>query len=208
MSAGKAIPHADALAAAVSLRMSLEDVCERIEVAGSLRRRKPEVHDLELVAIPRVEDEVVAGLWGDTAPVDRLGERIADLISDGIIRPRDVEIHRRDGSVEIGQRMGSAYRALEYDGMPVDLFTTDAERWGCIYALRTGPGDWNTRLVTDCKRWFRSVSDGRVLHLGRPVPTPEESDFFRALGVPWLDPWDRTVDRLTFDPSLFREAAS
>ncbi len=104
-------------------------------------------------------------------------------------------------------RMGDRYKALLYRGIPVDLFITDAERWGCILALRTGPGDWNARLVTDCKRWFRRVEDGRVLHLGRAVPTPEEADFFAALGVAWVDPWDRRVEALRFDPELLRAAS-
>lgn len=208
MSAGAAIPYIDARASAVALRMLLEPACDRIEIAGSVRRRKPEVHDIEIVAIPRVEQEVGADLWGTSVTFDRLERLITDdLIPSGVLMPRPVEVHRADGSVEVSRRMGSAYRAMAYHGMPVDLFTTDADAWGCILALRTGPGDWNTRLVTDCKRYFRSVAGGRVLHLGRPVPTPEESDFFRALGVPWLDPWERRVDRLLFDPDLLREGA-
>lgn len=208
MSAGAAIPYIDALAAAAALRMLLSDACDRIEIAGSLRRKKPEVHDLELVAIPKIEDEVGADLWGQTVRVNRLATLISDLVASGNIAPRPVAIHRKDGSIETGRRMGSAYMALVYQGLPVDLFITDAERWGCIFALRTGPGDWNTRLVTDCKRYFRSVADGRVLHLGRPVPTPEESDFFAALGVTWLDPWERNVDSLRFDRDLLREERS
>lgn len=207
MSAGAAIPYIDALAAAVALRMLLEDACERIEIAGSVRRRKPEVHDIEIVAIPLVEDEIGADLWGSSVRVDRLERLIVDdLAPAGVLTARPVEVHRADGSVEVSRRMGSAYKALVYHGIAVDLFITDPERWGCIYALRTGPGDWNTRLVTDCKRYFRSVADGRVLHLGRPVPTPEEADFFRALGVPWLDPWDRRADALRFVPELLRGA--
>jgi hypothetical protein len=73
-----------------------------------------------------------------------------------------------------------------------------------IFALRTGPGDWNTRLVTECQRYFRRVAGGQVLHLGRPVPCPEEADFFRALGQPWVDPADRHVDRVRIDPELLR----
>ena len=84
----------------------------------------------------------------------------------------------------------------------VDLFITDAEHWGCIYALRTGPGDWNTKLVTDCKRIFRRVEGGRVLHMGKPIPTPEEEDFFRALGQPWVEPWDRAPERIRIDAAI------
>ena len=209
MSAGEPIRWAEAHAVAEQLVGELADACERIEIAGSIRRRKGEVHDIEIVAIPRVEERGGEDLWGEAMPtrVDLLRVGIGNGIDMGYLAAREVPIHRRDGTVETGQRMGDAYKALVYRGMPVDLFITDPERWGCIFALRTGPGDWNARLVTDCKRYFRAVADGRVTHLGRPVPTPEEEDFFRALGVPWVDPWDRSVERLRFDPALLAAVA-
>jgi DNA polymerase/3'-5' exonuclease PolX len=200
VSSGDAILWPEANAAAMRLAAMLADACERVEVAGSVRRRKAVAHDLELVAIPR--REVRGGLWGDADEVDLLAERLTALRADGIAALRDVEVRRLSGATEVQKRDGQAYKALVFEGMAVDLFITDAERWGCIFALRTGPSDWNTRLVTDCKRYFRSVADGRVLHLGKPVPTPEEPDFFRALGIPWLDPWERQLDRLTFDRNL------
>lgn len=206
MSAGEPIRWAEAQAVATELVGELADACARIEIAGSIRRRKGEVHDLEVVAIPATAERLGADLWGGSVTVDLLEERIAELIGCDRLVPRAVEVRRRDGSVELSRRMGSAYKALVYRGMPVDLFITDADRWGCILALRTGPGDWNTRLVTECKALLRRVEDGRVLHLGRVVPTPEEADFFAALGVPWVDPCDRTVDRLRFDRELLRGA--
>jgi DNA polymerase/3'-5' exonuclease PolX len=197
VSGGDPIPYGVARRAATALRDLLLPACERIEIAGSVRRQKPVVHDLEIVAISR--SEARGGLWGDADEVDLLGERLRSLREEGLIALRSVEVRRATGEVEVQTRDGAAYKALAFDGLPVDLFITDAERWGCIFALRTGPGDWNTRLVTDCKRYFRAVADGRVLHFGKPVPTPEEADFFRALGVPWLDPWERHVDALRFE---------
>lgn len=205
MSQGRALRWAEAHAVATELVGLLADACERIEIAGSIRRRKGEVHDIELVAIPATGVAVLEGLFTDeTRDFDRLAARVDHLVTEGRLAPRAVEIHRRDGSIETGQRMGDAYKALVYRGVPVDLFTTDAERWGVIFALRTGPGDWNTRLVTECQRYFRRVAGGQVLHLGRPVPCPEEADFFRALGQPWVDPADRHVDRVRIDPELLR----
>jgi DNA polymerase/3'-5' exonuclease PolX len=210
VSAGQAIRWAEAHAVATELVGTLADACERIEIAGSIRRRKGEVHDIEIVAIPRFAERPGEDLWGNAMPtrVNRLESAIASGQDMGALAKRPVERHRKDGTVDVGTTYGPAYKALVYRGMPVDLFITDAERWGCIFALRTGPGDWNTRLVTDCKRWFRRVEDGRVLHLGRPVPTPEETDFFRALGVPWVDPADRSVERLRFDAELLAAGAT
>ena len=41
--------------------------CDRIEVAGSVRRGKPEVGDIEVVCIPRT---TVSGLFGDIVERD------------------------------------------------------------------------------------------------------------------------------------------
>jgi DNA polymerase/3'-5' exonuclease PolX len=199
MSAGVDIPLEDARAAAEDLRALLAPACDRIEIAGSVRRRRPVVHDIELVAIPRVIDRAVEGLlFTRLHPVDMLKERVDDLLSSDLapLAARKVENHRRDGSLDVQEKLGSAFKALTWHDIPVDLFITDAERWGCIFALRTGPGDWNARLVTDCRKVNRSVAGGRVLHLGKPVPTPEEADFFRELGQPWIDPWERRVERV------------
>ena len=196
MSQGQPIPLPVARGIADELRDLLAPACERIEIAGSIRRRKPEVRDIEIVAIPRFE-QVTTGLFEDVAhQVDMLHAQIAGLIGVDQLGSRRVEVHRRYGSVETQERMGERYKALVYRDLPVDLFTATAETWGCIFALRTGPGDWNTKLVTDCQRFFRRVDGARVLYLGKPVPTPTEEEFFAALGQPWVDPWERSVERV------------
>lgn len=48
--------YADARAIAERLIERLSPSCERIEVAGSVRRQQPFVHDIELVAVPRFEE--------------------------------------------------------------------------------------------------------------------------------------------------------
>lgn len=196
MSQGQPIPLPVARGIAGELVDLLAPDCERIAIAGSIRRRKPMVGDIEIVAIPRFE-QVTTGLFEDvTHQVDMLHAQLAELIGTGVVGSRSVEVHRRDGSVETQQRMGERYKALVYRDLPVDLFMADRDTWGCIFALRTGPGEWNTKLVTDCQRFFRRVEGARVLHLGRPVPTPEEPDFFAAVGQPWVEPWERSIERV------------
>jgi DNA polymerase/3'-5' exonuclease PolX len=200
MSAGVDVPLATADLVAADLLDLLVPGCSRIQIAGSVRRRKAIVHDIEIVAIPRIGQRVKAGLFGDeTEPVNMLEEEVTDHLVAGTLSLRPVENHRADGSVDVQEKNGPAFKALVFDGIPVDLFITDVDRWGCIFALRTGPGDWNVRLVMDCKRINRRVAEGRVLHLGKPVPTPEETDFFRELGQPWLEPWERSVERIAID---------
>ena len=62
MSGGQPVPLAAARAVAAALRELLEPACARVEIAGSIRRRKAKVGDLELVASPRLIQEPVGEL--------------------------------------------------------------------------------------------------------------------------------------------------
>lgn len=201
MSQGKPVPWAVAHAIAQALVVRLEPGCERIEIAGSLRREKPHVRDIEIVAVPRFAERAGDDLWATEATHDLLEERIAELISYGVVTPRPVENHRADGTIDTQHKLGPAFKALQSEGLPVDLFIVrPPATWGCIFALRTGPGDWNTKLVMDCKAIGRRVAGGQVERWASDhwaaVPTPEERDFFAALGQPWVEPRDRTPARI------------
>lgn len=215
MSQGRSFPHAEALATALRIVRDLRPACERIEIAGSVRRGKPEVHDIEIVVAPRWESRSIGDLWCTPVEVDVFEEHLAGLIDSGALRPRAVVIHRANGSVEEGSRLGTAYKALETGtAVPVDLFVVrPPAQWGVIYALRTGPGRWNTKLVTDCKAISRRVRAGQVEAwrggVGRwePVPTPEEEDFFRELGQPWVEPAARDVALVRIQRAIAEGAA-
>lgn len=204
MSAGKPIPLAEASAVAGELVAALAPGCERIAIAGSIRRQKPQVHDIELVAMPRVRAVSDGSLWGTTVDVDLLEETLGRMLRAGGIARRAVTLHRADGSSEASHRMGPRYKALVYGGLPVDLFVVrPPAEWGVVFALRTGPGDWNTRLVTDAHRYLRAVEGGARLRAGgRYIACPEEEDFFTAIGQPWVDPPDRRVDRVDLRKDL------
>lgn len=188
----------DARRAAEKLQGALASSCERIEIAGSIRRRVDQVKDIELVAVPKIVSADAGDLWGSQAPRDLLAEQLQALRLSRFVVPRDVEVHRKDGSVEHSQRVGDRYQALEFEGIPVDLFVVRPPAdWGVVFAIRTGPAEFSHQLVTDCQRFFRKVRDGQLLDAyQQPIPCPEEADFFRNIGQPWLDPWERRADRV------------
>jgi DNA polymerase/3'-5' exonuclease PolX len=181
--------------AADALLEALSPACERIVIAGSIRREKPDgIKDIELVAIPRTE--TATNLFGEPDPhVTRslLDARIEEINHDvarrGVLAPRAMS----DDSF----RMGPRYKALQwlYDGVlvPVDLFVVlPPAEWGAILAIRTGPAAFSQHLVTNAKRLGRHVASGRVLTRDDEViPVPTERDFFEACGVEWLEPRDR-----------------
>lgn len=206
MSRGESIASRVAWPVAIDLLAALRPACERIEVAGSLRRGKSLVHDIELVAVAREEDRP-EGMFGSVR-VDLLEERLAAFVANGYLSPRQVEAHRTGGRVEHVTRLGPAYKALvDQTGIPIDLFIVRSPAsWGCIFTLRTGPGDWNTRLVTDCKAIGRRVEGGRVQRYDGNgwvvVPTPEESSFLTALGQAWVEPVHRRAEAVRIDRAI------
>ena len=189
-----ALPLEQASWIATSILGQLAPACERIEIAGSIRRRKPEVGDIELVAVPRIESTVEYDLWGNQVTTTRslLNARRDELLDEGTLAEHPDDPKR-------GPRYSKLW--IPDAGVQLDLFTASADfSFGLILLLRTGPADYSQRFVTQIKqrRPAHHVAGGE-LHGGMQcwgtpctvVPTPEERDVFRATGVPWVEPWDR-----------------
>jgi len=190
-------------------------------------------NDIEIVAIPAIAAFTQATLFGGlqggstSEPANLLNEKCDELLTTGALEKRpDSQGHYCWGT---GVKRAVFFQGKDY--APVDLFqVVGPAQWGVIYAIRTGPGDFNHLLVTN--RRFggacpldRKVAGGRVWGLSQcapaqarhyagmvaskfaslaegadlpvsVVPTPEEDDFFSALGVPRWSPEQRTERRL------------
>lgn len=166
----------------------LAPVCERVLVAGSIRRRKPEVGDVEVVCVPRIEQIATPG----------------DLFTGPGVVERDLllaELDRlvADRALYIGPRQGPRfrqYRVPPLDGACLDLFVVrPPAQWGAIVAIRTGPADYSQWLVTHARRrglvqvQGHLEKDGFIAPGGqRVIDTPTEESFFDALGLDWVAP--------------------
>lgn len=175
--------HVKAALAADELLAKLSPVCERIEIAGSIRRKKETVKDIELVAIPRID--IIKDLFGHVINRISLLDR---RLFKGDLKPR----LKADGSLQgIGDK---AKFYLEPNlQIPVDLFVTTEECWGVIFLLRTGSAQFNLRLIKHMKSIGYQMRDGRIYDdNGQILQTREERDVFRTLKVRWKEPEDRT----------------
>lgn len=165
--------------------------CERIEIAGSIRRKKDYVGDIEMVAIPKFET------WGS----ELFGEPLLFNCLEKVIN----EAHK-NGLVLI--KNGSRYKQMIlpnnnsketcYPGdILLDLFIVlPPAQWGVLFLIRTGPAEFSRKAVTqkniggylpsDC-----IVKDGQVLRNGVLIPMSEEDDFLELLGMPGLKPEER-----------------
>jgi DNA polymerase/3'-5' exonuclease PolX len=168
----------------------LEPYAQRIVVAGSIRRRRADVGDVEIVAIPR-HGVVQADLFapGEGLNRDLLGARCVELLAEGVLAHRpDVNGHNA---------FGAKFKRLLYRGVPLDLFSPDAATWGVVLAIRTGPAEFSHRLVTPRRQggllpdWLR-VAEGRIWRATTPLETPEEENVFEAINLPFIPPEART----------------
>jgi len=184
---------------AILLMGWLMDVVERIEIAGSLRRDKPDLGDVELVMMPLFKE--THNLFGEpVGKINLLDQRCDEMLSMGLVQKR---LNKNGHAIAWGG--DGRYKAMLVNGIPVDLFIVLPDRqWGPTMLIRSGPGSANQVLVTTDgiknaegntgilpKRMI--WEDGALWQDGKRVNTPEEKDVFKAVGLPYIPPYQRDV---------------
>ena len=181
--------HAYAHAIAEAVVHYLTPACHRIEIAGSIRRGRERVKDIEIVAIPKME-VTAKDLFGD--PLEQ-----HDMIEQAMVRANETEYPWLEFAVDpkTGEvRDGDKYKKLvdTKTGIAIDLFlVTPPAQWGVIYMIRTGSGDWNKRFIARLDDLGLRMREGRILNAKGVIDTPEESDVFKVAKVKWKDPSKR-----------------
>lgn len=180
----------DARSRARALRDLLAPACERIEVAGSIRRGKPDVKDAEIVAIPRITHVVRQGLFGPEVKTAR--SDLWDLVDRLVAGPEPLDRHPPTNGRAAS--WGDRYRKLVWDGLPVDLFTAHADNWGAIALIRTGPADFSQAWVTEIRRHGYRMEGGVVRDPnGDRVNVPDEATAFRLAGWTYVPARERAA---------------
>jgi DNA polymerase/3'-5' exonuclease PolX len=158
----------------------LRPSCDQIEIAGSIRRRRPEVKDIEIVCIPSIR---MGGLFNDQPERIPSWYAFFDEVADNT------------WAIVKGNARGK-YMQIDLTpyGIKIDLFTATPENWGLIYAIRTGSAAYSHKVLATgwVRNGYKSV-DGMLTWDGESVPTPFEKDLFRCAGVAWVDPSKREV---------------
>ena len=166
------LPLATADEVAAKVVKLLKPHCERIDEAGSVKRRRPTIGDLEIVCIPKPYD-----------PSPLFCSGIATVVN---------QWEKVKG--ELPCRF--TQRVLPWHGMKLDLFMPHPDGYGLQLAIRTGSADWCRTVLAPA--WVRAGyrSEGGLLRRssdGAICPTPTEEALFRMIGLPWVDATAREV---------------
>lgn len=176
------LSYSEALPLAEKIVSELKPVTARIEIAGSLRRKKVEIGDIEIVCIPLTQ----VNLFGDPG---------------GSLLDPELEHLIQEGRIIRGDKWGPKYKKFYVPARPelsipeisVDLFITTKQEWGYTYVIRTGSSDFSRKCVTPKQQGgflpgHLRVGGCRLWEGDTALETPEERDFLEALGVGWIEP--------------------
>ena len=152
---------------ALGIVAKLADMCERINVAGSIRRRRPQVGDIDLVIEPK--------------PGKRryIRERVLkwkpQILADG-----DMNFLFLVKGVQID--------IFFADEQGTDLFAPPTN-FGSLLICRTGSKAFNIWLCEQAEKNGLHWNPYRgVVHKGKVIASQTEEAVFKALGLAWIKP--------------------
>lgn len=182
-------PYADALAVAQSLKSRLERFCSRIEIAGSLRREKSMVGDIELLYVS-LAHTVPVSLFGEKTEIPLVDSALKIMLGDGTLEKRK--------NSKGHETFGDKIKLLRHvaSGIPVDLFSTNEESWWNYLVCRTGPAESNIRICQEAIalgfKWEPYSSGFKRADSDERSPRMEsEKDVFDFVGLALLPPHKR-----------------
>jgi DNA polymerase (family X) len=148
--------------------------CERIHIAGSIRRKCSDIGDVDLVCIPKIQPFL--DLFG--APMT----------------PRNLtahEIKRRClAEAWLIIKAGPTYLVFEGGGVQVDLWFCTEETWGTVLMCRTGSKEHNIWLAGLARKrgghW--DPHHGLLLPGHRGQFSRTETEIYTAIGVGFIPP--------------------
>lgn len=195
--------------AAEAIRQHLAEAClsGRCLVAGSVRREKPWVKDIEIVCIPVWANVLTLGTHFEAQTI--AGKKLipATAVKQAYLEKWKNAVWALGGRAK-GQVEGGKY--LQYSTMlaswlppemkeaaaghmvNIDIFVAEPDTWGNILVIRTGPGDWNREWYF---RQLRAVGlksfEGYLVRQGTRIATPTEETVFDLIQQPFMAPKDR-----------------
>jgi len=182
-------PREQAMEVAAALCNCLKPITERLIVAGSLRRRKAEVGDIEVLYIPRViQAQDPNELLPKLVTVNLVDEWLKVVLAAGVLVKRQT----KTGAEPWGAKNKLAVHVNS--GIPVDFFSATDANWFNYLVCRTGSADNNLAICNAAmaKGWkWNPYGVGFTNDRGEIVPVTSEREVFEFVGLPYKEPWER-----------------
>lgn len=158
-----------------------------ITIAGSLRRCKQRVGDIEILLVPRHDERQID--FFTTKPIDLADEALNKCLVAGSLTKR---LNVNGNPSAWGTKNKHAVATLSM--IPIDFFSTCLENWFTSLVIRTGSKETILKLTTGAQRLGRTLHaygdgvsekwpDGRVQHFS----ARSEEDVFKLCGVPFVE---------------------
>ncbi len=155
--------------------------CERIEIAGSIRRKKAVVSDIEVVCIPQREYDMFGASVGACAG-------FANVVNKW--------------DADVGSVNGRYTRRIlpNTGGFKVDIFMADKDNFGWIFALRTGSAVYVKKVLLEgivavnCRAEDGYIYDFTETLRPKMVSLPEEIDLYKLTGIEFIPPEERSLE--------------
>lgn len=170
MSAGNLIKLSLAESIAFLVADELSPFCDRLSIAGSIRRRRDWVNDVDIVCIPKDRAGLLARIKRNCQIVTDAEQKIVARLRNGV--PLDIWLAH---------------------GEKRDLLSLTPSNFGTLLTCRTGSVAHNIWLVEHAKmiglRWHphQGVYDPKKLG-DNLIASAEEADVFAALGLGFVPP--------------------
>jgi len=143
--------------------------CSRIEIAGSIRRKKSEVKDIEIVCIKQIDD--LGGMFEDT-----------------VNQWQKVK----------GEPTGKYTQRILPEGIKLDLFMATPENWGNIFLIRTGNWQFSKQIMIRALNMGLKQRDGYLWKGEKMLECREENDIFKILKLDFILPKNRNSEIYAF----------
>lgn len=165
----------------------LSPYCDLLQVAGSIRRQRPQCGDIDLVIIPKTEP--VRDLLGETTGTRNLC----------------LEFLRGYIEVTAGTKFLTGFESdhstiVQLPKCQLDLFWSDSKTWATRLLCRTGSKDHNIWLAQRANDRHMHWTPNQGLHTlpGHPehpkaFPCATEPEIYAHLGLKYLDPLNREL---------------
>ena len=174
-------PLAQAEGIVKSLVSHLQGACQRIEVAGSIRRQRSECGDIDLVAFPLYQ----ADLFGNPGGPMLLDQLLCNM---GVAWTGGEKIHR-----------------FQWELADIDLYLCDKDNFALTWLIRTGSAEHNQYLCQLANQRGYSISYSQGLKnraTDEVLIIKTEEELFHLLGLSYVEPHLREAVPVQGYPSL------